>query len=158
MLLDQSMGPIRFRRSSERLREGRCPALALVAIENEMLIGTVRLWHAKARGLPDALMLGPLAVNESARGNGIGGALMVAAIAQARLYGHSAIVLVGDEPWYGRFGFRARHAHRLAMPGPFERHRLLGLPLTEQALERAHGVLRPAGAFHLQSSAAARAA
>ena len=63
-LLDATMGPIRFKRSSERLREGRLPALSLVAVDgNGALTGTVRLWHARACGLPHALMLGPLAVS-----------------------------------------------------------------------------------------------
>jgi predicted N-acetyltransferase YhbS len=148
-LLDAAMGPIRFKRSSERLREGRLPAIALSALQgcadSGKLVGTVRLWQARTCGLSHALMLGPLAVDQSVRSLGIGSALMQAAIAQARLEGHQAIVLVGDEPWYGQFGFRARHAHRLAMPGPFERHRLLGLPLEAGSLERAHGVLRPTG-------------
>ena len=146
-LLDAAMGPIRFRRSSERLREGRLPAegLALVALQADTLVGTVRLWNAKACGLPHGLMLGPLAVDVSKRSQGLGTALTQQAIDAARTYGYEAIVLVGDESWYGQFGFRAYHARRLAMPGPFERHRMLGLPLVAGGLSRAHGVLKPAG-------------
>lgn len=145
-LLDDTMGPIRFKRSSERIREGRIPAIALVATDAEgALVGTVRLWHAKACGASGILMLGPLAVDPSVRGQRIGANLMDMAIAHAMALGYTAIVLVGDEAWYSRFGFRARHAHRLSMPGPFERHRMLGLPLVDGALDRAHGVLRASG-------------
>lgn len=142
-LLDAVMGPIRFQRSSERLREGRLPAIALVARREGEIVGTVRLWHARACGLSDALLLGPLAVASHEEGRGIGSDLMTRAIGMARDTGFRAILLVGDEAYYHRFGFRARHAQRLAMPGPFERHRMLGLPLEPGALDRAHGVLRP---------------
>ncbi len=146
-LLDRAMGPIRFRRSSERLREGRLPAdgLALVARDGADVVGTVRLWNARAGGLSDALMLGPLAVDEGYRGRGIAADLMAMALRRATLGGHAAIVLVGDAPYYSRFGFTAHAARRLAMPGPFERHRMLAVALWPGALERAHGTLRAAG-------------
>jgi predicted N-acetyltransferase YhbS len=76
---------------------------------------------------------------------GIGSALMLHAIAEAKRLGHTAILLVGDAPYYGRFGFSADKTGRLAMPGPYERHRFLGLELVEGALDGAAGVLRPAG-------------
>lgn len=146
-LLDATMGPIRFRRSSQRLREGRLPAegLALVAQHEGRLVGTLRLWDVKARGLEKALMLGPLAVSAEHRSLGIGARLMAQAIERASERGHSAIALVGDAPYYERFGFSARAARRLAMPGPFERHRMLGLALKPGALEGAHGLLVPTG-------------
>ena len=147
-LLDRVMGPVRFRRSSERIREGRLPAegLALVALDAcGNLVGTVRLWDARACGGADLLLLGPLAVDPACGGSGIGSALMRLAIARARDLGHDAIVLVGDAAYYERFGFAAHKARRLAMPGPFERHRLLGLELKPGSLERAHGTIRPDG-------------
>lgn len=147
-LLDRVMGPVRFRRASERIREGRLPAegLALVALDSGgKVVGTVRLWDAKACGGADLLMLGPLAVDPAFAGSGIGSALMRLAIARARELGHGAIVLVGDPGYYERFGFAAHKARRLAMPGPFERHRMLGLELQPGALERAHGTIKPDG-------------
>ncbi|NDR59203.1 GNAT family N-acetyltransferase [Aliiruegeria sabulilitoris] len=144
-LLDTTMGTIRFSRSSERLREGRLPALSLVAQAPGGLVGTVRLWHVRAGGLSGALMLGPLAVDPTRQGLGIGAALMHSVLATLRAQEFRAVVLVGDPPYYERFGFHARHARRLHMPGPFERHRLLGLPLEPGALDHAHGVLRPCG-------------
>ena len=146
-LLDAAMGPKRRKKSSEKLRRGRKPSegLALVARDGDgRVVGTVRLWDVAAGGMP-ALLLGPLAVEPSLKSAGIGSALMHHAIAEAGRLGHKAIILVGDAPYYGRFGFSAAKTGRLSMPGPFERHRLLGLELAEGALDGAHGTLQPTG-------------
>ena len=145
-LLDCVMGQVRFRRASQRIRENRAPALSLVAADSSgAVIGTVRLWHIKADGLSDALMLGPLAVDPAFQGLGIGGALMKAAIQHAAKAAFGAIILVGDPDYYARFGFKAAPAARLAMPGPFERHRLLGLEFQAGALAAAKGLIEPSG-------------
>jgi predicted N-acetyltransferase YhbS len=146
-LLDRAMGPGRTRKSSEKLRRGRKPSegLALVARGSDgSLVGTVRLWDVAA-GDRAALLLGPLAVDPSLKGAGIGGALMRLAIEEARRLGHKAILLVGDAPYYARFGFTAEKTGALAMPGPYERHRFLALELEEGALDGAQGVLRATG-------------
>lgn len=146
-LLDRAMGPGRTRKSSEKLRRGRKPSegLALVALGSDgSLVGTVRLWDVAA-GDRAALLLGPLAVDPSLKGAGIGGALMRLAIEEARRLGHKAILLVGDAPYYARFGFTAEKTGALAMPGPYERHRFLALELEEGALDGAQGVLRATG-------------
>jgi predicted N-acetyltransferase YhbS len=145
-LLDRVMGEVRFRRASERMREGRLPAISLNALDvSGTVIGTIRLWHIKADGLSDALLLGPLAVDPAFQGLGIGGALMKATLAHARKAAFSAIILIGDPEYYARFGFDAAPAASLAMPGPFERHRLLGLELRYGALANASGLIAPAG-------------
>jgi predicted N-acetyltransferase YhbS len=147
-LLDAAFGARRFAKASERIREGRRPAegLSLVARDDERLVGTVRLWHVAAgRNGGSALLLGPLAVAEEVRGEGVGAALMRLSIARAREIGHRAIVLVGDEPYYRRFGFSAARTAGLAMPGPFERHRLLALELAPDALRGATGLILPTG-------------
>jgi predicted N-acetyltransferase YhbS len=92
-----------------------------------------------------ALLLGPLAVDPSVKSAGIGSALMHHAIAEARRLGHRAILLVGDAPYYARFGFSAEKTGRLAMPGPYERHRFLALELADGALDGATGVLKATG-------------
>jgi predicted N-acetyltransferase YhbS len=145
-LLDEAYGPSRFRKPSEKIRRGRQPAegLALVAVDGARIVGTVRLWHVTAGGRP-ALLLGPLAVHPDERRKGIGAALIERAVAAARARGHAAILLVGDAAYYGRFGFTADRTGALAMPGPFERHRLLGLELVRGALDGAEGVITPAG-------------
>ena len=150
-LLDRAMGPGRKRKSSEQLRRGRKPSegLAFVArAADGRIVGTVRLWDV-ARGSHPALLLGPLAVDPSLKNAGIGAALVHHAIAEARRLGHRAILLVGDAPYYGRFGFTAEKTGSLAMPGPYERHRLLALELEAGALDDAcgHHRSRPAASW-----------
>ena len=146
-LLDRAMGTKRKRKSSEKLRRGRLPAggLAFVALDADgTVVGTVRLWNVAA-GHAEALLLGPLAVEPSVKSAGIGSALMRHAIGEASRLGHGAILLVGDAPYYARFGFSAVKTGRLAMPGPYERERFLALELTAGALDGAEGVLRASG-------------
>jgi predicted N-acetyltransferase YhbS len=145
-LLDICFGANRHARTCQRLRDGRLPAegLALTAARHGRLVGTLRLWHVTAGDRP-ALLLGPLAVDPACRKFGIGAALMEAAIAAARARGHGAIVLLGDAPYYARFGFAAAPAERLVLPGPFDRDRLLGLELSVGALAGATGMIRPSG-------------
>jgi predicted N-acetyltransferase YhbS len=145
-LLDRAMKPNWRRKSSEKIRRGRLPALALVARDDAgTVVGTVRLWDIAAGERNSALLLGPLAVDPQVKSAGIGSALMRQAIAEAGRAGHGAIVLVGDAPYYGRFGFSVAKTGGLAMPGPFEKHRLLALELKPGSLDGAAGVIRPTG-------------
>ncbi len=146
-LLDEAFGKRRWRKSSQRLRDGRSPAegLAFVAADGKQVIGTARLWTLAWDADAPALLLGPVAVAASCRNQGVGAALVRRAIAAATGLGHRAIVLVGDATYYSRFGFSAEKTAGLRMPGPFERHRLLGLELVPGALAGARGLLRPAG-------------
>ena len=107
-------------------------------------------------GSAPALLLGPLAVDPSLANAGIGSALMRHAIAEAGRLGHRAILLVGDAPYYSRFGFSADKTGGLAMPGPYERHRLLALELVEGALDGACGLLRPAGRLNRDTAPVGR--
>jgi predicted N-acetyltransferase YhbS len=145
-LLDTCFGDDRLARTCQRIRDGRLPAegLAFSAVVKGKLVGTVRLWHVSAGGRA-ALVLGPLAVDPSCQKFGIGAALMHHAIGEAGRLGHSAIILLGDAPYYARFGFAAAKAAELHLPGSFERERLLGLELTSGALERAWGMIMPTG-------------
>ena len=109
------------------------------------LIGTVRLWNVvSGNGVP-ALLLGPLAVAPDHKGAGVGSALMRHAIEEATRLEHGAILLVGDAPYYARFGFSAEKTGNMSMPGPFEKARFLGLELKPGALEGAAGTLAAAG-------------
>lgn len=165
-LLDRAMGAGRRKKSSEKLRRGRVPAegLALVARDGQgHVIGTVRLWNVEAGvgrdGVAvDALLLGPLAVDPAHEGKGIGAALMRAAIAEATGRGHGAILLVGDAPYYERFGFFAEKTQHLVMPGPFARERFLAFELKAGWLEGAAGMLTASGRKLSRSSALRRAA
>ena len=146
-LLDACFGDNRHARTCQRLRDGRAPAegLALSAVRQGRLVGSVRLWHVSAGGKP-ALMLGPLAVEASSRQLGVGAALMDHALAAAKARGHRAVILLGDAPYYARFGFSAAKTGELSLPGTFERDRLLGLELRERALDGAWGMIAPTGA------------
>ena len=146
-LLDSVWGPSRFEKTAERLREGRSPAagLSLIAEHDGTVVGTVRLWHICAGPGPPVLLLGPLAVDEAWRGLGIGSALMQRAIGAAGRRGHDALLLVGDAPYYQRFGFSAQKTGALWVPGPFERQRLLGCELKAGALDGARGLISPTG-------------
>lgn len=148
-LLDACFGEARRLKTSERLREGRLPAegLALIAEREGRVVGTCRLWHVEAGPRRPALLLGPLAVDPAIQGLGLGSILMRAALRRADVLGHGAVLLMGDAPYYARFGFSAGLAEGLFMPGPFERERFLGLELRAGALSGARGILRAAGAW-----------
>jgi predicted N-acetyltransferase YhbS len=148
-LLDACLGEARRLKTSERLREGRLPAegLALTAEQDGRIVGTCRLWHVEAGPRRSALLLGPLAVDPTIQGLGLGSILMRAALRRAEILGHGAVLLMGDAPYYARFGFSAGLAAGLFMPGPFERERFLGLELRQGALAGARGILRATGAW-----------
>ncbi len=148
-LLDLAFGrAARFAKTSERLREGRKPADGLAFASHGAdgrLIGTLRLWHVTAGPARPALLLGPLAVHPWFRDRGLGKALMSTAINEAARLGHGAILLVGDAPYYARFGFDVALTEGLWLPGSFDRARFLGLELRPGALKGARGLVSPTG-------------
>jgi predicted N-acetyltransferase YhbS len=145
-LLDAAFGVDRHQKTSERLREGRLPAdgLAFSLKADGKLVGTMRLWNIFAGGVP-ALLLGPLAVATSHEGLGLGSKLMRHALAEATLRGHKAVLLVGDAPYYSRFGFDVGLTEGLVLPGPVDRARFLGLELVDGALAEATGTVVATG-------------
>lgn len=148
-LLDRAFGKAeRRRKTSVRLREGRLPSegLALTAADGQgRLVGTIRLWDVIAGSAGPALLLGPLAVDCRVQGQGIGAALMARALEDARALGHSAVILVGDLPYYQRFGFATGPMADLHLPGPVDRSRFLGLELVPGALDGAEGLVMASG-------------
>lgn len=160
-LLDAAFGPARLLKTSERLRAGQLPApgLALIAraLDDEV-IGTLRMWPVFAGENRPALLLGPLAVAKHARSQGVGGDLMRTALRRAVAAGHRAVLLVGDAPYYERFGFRQSYTQRLTLPGPVERARFLGCELTPGALAGAQGRVRAAFGMSMQGQDARQAA
>lgn len=148
-LLDRAFGKAqRRRKTSERLRDNRLPAEGLAfAVRNRRgrLIGTLRLWDITAGSAGAALLLGPLAVDCSYQKRGIGAKLMRHALIEAKKLGHKAVLLVGDAPYYGRFGFARANAEGLSLPGPVELERFLGLELEVGALKDAEGLISAAG-------------
>jgi len=156
-LLDACFGQERFQKTCERLREGRLPAegLSLVIERDGAILGTVRLWHVSAGPSRPALMLGPIAIDPSCQGLGLGGKLMREALKRAAARGHKAVLLVGDAPYYERFGFSAGKTQSLWMPGPYERSRFLALELEAGALDGARGLVSATGAFESRPDLAA---
>jgi predicted N-acetyltransferase YhbS len=141
-----AFGPGRFAKTAYRLREGvaSVAALSFVAEEGARIVGTVRYWPVRIGG-DDALMLGPIAIAADRQGQGIALALMQTSLAEAKRFGHRAVILVGDEPYYARAGFsRITPPGRITMPGPVDLARLLGLSLAEGALDAMKGEIRKA--------------
>lgn len=145
-LLDAAFGEDRRAKTCERLREGRRPAegLALVASEGRRVVGTIRFWSVDCGGVP-ALMLGPVAVAGDKRSAGIGAALIREGLAIARARGHAAVMLVGDAPYYARFGFSGEFTRGLDLPGPVDRNRFLALELVPGAMAGADGMVVATG-------------
>ncbi len=118
LVLD-AFGPGRFAKTAERLRERARVAAGFVAREDGRVIGSVRLWAITVGGDP-ALFLGPIAVEADSRRAGLGADLVQACLDHA---GKSGILLVGDLPYFGRFGFQPAPDVRLA--GPVDQRRVL---------------------------------
>lgn len=138
----RAFGPGRFARTAYRLREGArpLPDLCFTALVGTYLVGSVRIGPAEAGGRP-LLVLGPLTVDPSFGNRGIGCALMQAGLDAAKAGGHDLVVLVGDAPYYRRFGFAPVPPGRLVLPGPVDPARFLWLELARGARERIAGAL-----------------
>jgi len=147
-LLDQAFGPARWHKTCQRLRDGQDPLrdLSLVALDGDELVGTVRLWPVRLGLGRRGLMLGPLAVDDRKRSEGIGTRLMEAAMARIEAAGEASVFLVGDPDYYRRFGFRPDATTGLHLPGPVERPRFLGREFRPGALSRAKGLIQPLAA------------
>ena len=147
-LLDQAFGADRRRKTSYRFRKGVQPLgdLARVARDGDRLVGSIRYWPIVVGGARHpALLLGPLAVDEAARGDGLGGRLIETTLAEAAALGHARVLLVGDLVYYHRFGFEPAAPFGIVMPG--ERpERLLLRPLHPGAFAGIGGDLQPARA------------
>ena len=126
-----AFGPGRFAKTAERLRERATVATGFVARDGERLLGSVRLWSVTVGGTP-ALFLGPIAVAADNRRAGLGAELVQACLSWAA-EADRGVLLVGDSPYFGRFGFTA--ATDVRLPGPADPRRILW-----------HGADQPTGA------------
>jgi predicted N-acetyltransferase YhbS len=140
----RTFGPGRFAKSAYRLREEVAHSLELsfTARVGTLLIGSVRLSPILI-GAERALLLGPLTVEPPFRDRGIGLALIERALAEAKTKGHRLVVLVGDEPYYGKAGFRHIPKGRVTMPGPVDPERMLIAELAAGASQNVSGAIRP---------------
>ena len=149
-LLDRAFGRARQRKTSQRFRDDRLPAegLAFTALSKTgRVIGTLRMWNVIAGSAGPSLLLGPLAVDARYQRRGIGRELMEHALNMAKVLGHVSVLLVGDEPYYSRFGFTRSLVADLHLPGPVERNRFLGLELVSGALDGSEGLVMASGAL-----------
>lgn len=157
-LVVDCFGPERFGKTVYRLRDGVRPLseLGLVALDEERkLVGTLRFWPIQVDGRGGSLLLGPLAVADGLRSSGIGSRLMRAGLSRAAAAGHTSVILVGDEPYYRRFGFRRDLTLGLMLPGPVDYDRLLGLDLVPGALAGARGMIGRADGMPVRREMAA---
>ena len=143
-LLERTFGPGRYARTAYRIREDieHRLDLSFVARIGTLMVGSVRLSPIRIGATP-ALLLGPLTIEPPFRERGIGKALLERALDAARGKGHRLVVLVGDEPYYGRVGFKRIPKGVATMPGPVDPARLLVAELTEGAFSGVSGPIRP---------------
>jgi predicted N-acetyltransferase YhbS len=139
-LYDLCFAPGREALSSYRLRDGVAPVagLCLVAREDGVVAGAIRYWPVRV-GTDAALLLGPVAVHPTHQGEGLGGWLIRESLARARALGWSRVMLVGDAPYYRRFGFARLEG--VDMPPPTNPARVLGLALEPGAWDGVSGAV-----------------
>jgi predicted N-acetyltransferase YhbS len=139
-------GPGRFVRSAYRVRDGLPPfsRFCLVSYLDGKLVAAIRFAEVTIGGRAGALLLGPLAVESGLAGQGYGTRLIAQGLENAKAAGMQLVVLVGDEPYYGRFGFRVVPPSWIALPGPVDPARILAAELTPGAIERFQGIVAAA--------------
>lgn len=141
----EAFGPGRFARTAFRIREGvsHRPDLAFVGLSGQRIAGSIRL-SPIVIGETNALLLGPLTVAPDHKNRGLGKSLMRTALDAASLAGDRFVLLVGDAPYYGPFGFEQVPLGHISLPGPVDPQRLLIAAL--------QGDTMPAGAVRGQQS------
>jgi len=143
-LSERTFGPGRYARSAYRLREGvlHKRELSFTARIGTLLVGSLRLTPIRIGKVP-ALLLGPLTVEPPFRSHGIGKALIEASLEAAKKAGEKIILLVGDEPYYGRLGFKKVPRGKVKLPGPVDPERVLVAELVTGAFDGVEGMTRP---------------
>jgi len=143
-LVERAFGPGRLAKAAERLREANRPAaeLSFIAWIGEAVAGCVRLWPVHIGQTP-ALLLGPFAVDDAWRSQGLGSRLIEHACAAAARAGHGVVLLVGDEPYFRKLDFVAVPRGQVILPGPANPRRILWRALRPGATEGVEGKVRP---------------
>jgi predicted N-acetyltransferase YhbS len=143
-LNERAFGPGRFAKTAYRLREQVTHNLdvSFTARTGTLLVGSVRLSPIRI-GTAKALLLGPLTVEPAFRERGVGQALIERALKEAKAKGHKLVILVGDEPYYGKTGFKPVPPGRASMPGPVDPARLLVAELADGAFDGVSGSIKP---------------
>jgi predicted N-acetyltransferase YhbS len=145
VLLDMCFGPDRFKKTAYRFREGVAPvaALSFVVEDNKthQLIGTIRYWPVTLPDGTPSLLLGPIAIDPARQSEGIGIELMNYSLAIAKALHYASIILVGDAPYYNRFGFVRDVMLGITLPGWVDENRFLGLEIIPGVLREQRGML-----------------
>lgn len=143
-LHERTFGPGRYARSAFRIREGRGHMLELsfTARIGTLLVGSIRLTPI-CIGETKALLLGPLTVEPPFRARGVGSSLLTRSLKEAKARGYRLVVLVGDEPYYAKVGFKRIPKDLVKMPGPVDPARLLVNELVNGAFDGVAGLIRP---------------
>ncbi len=142
-LYDLTFAPGRTALSSYRLRTGVASLVELSLVARDKygsVSGAIRYWPVWV-GDAAVLLLGPVAVHPTRQGEGLGNMLIAQSLTRARKLGWSRVILVGDEPYYHRFGFRRTIAENLRFPQPTNPERVLGCALVEGAFDEVSGVV-----------------
>ena len=143
-LYDLCFAPSSTALSSYRLRDG-VPTVAALCLtlrdDDGTLAAAIRYWPVEVGG-QDALLLGPVAVHPTRQGEGLGGLLINESLAEARRLGWERVMLVGDAPYYSRFGFQKLEG--VEMPPPTNPDRVLGLALKAGAWDGVRGAVTKA--------------
>lgn len=139
----RAFGPGRFARTAYRIREGTQPIsrFCLLSKVGGELVAAIRFTEVTVGGKAGVLLLGPLAVEERYRGLGYGKQLIQQGLDNARSAGVALVLLVGDEPYYGAFGFKRVGLASIKMPGPVDPARMLAVELREGALAEFQGMV-----------------
>ena len=142
-----AFGPGRYARAAFRIREGgpHDRALSRVALKDGKVIASVRLTPVHI-GTTPALLLGPLAVAPAHKNQGIGRNLLKESLALSKSVGHRLVILVGDEPYYGPFGFHHVPHGSMRFPAPVDQNRILACELADGAADGVAGNVRHAAA------------
>jgi predicted N-acetyltransferase YhbS len=142
-LLDLSFGTNRAGKTVYRLREGvdPIPGLSLVALEDDAVVGTIRYWPILIGGQTPSILLGPIAVAPGKRSDGLGAQIIRNSLNRAAAAGWRSVILVGDAPYYSRFGFTRDLTLNMDLPGPVDLDRFLGLELVPGSLQGVAGMI-----------------
>ncbi len=143
-LFDLCFAPGRGALSSYRLRDGVEPVADLCRVARDVdgiLAGAIRYWPVRVGETGDALLLGPIAVHPTRQGEGLGALLIRDTLDRARAGGASRVILIGDAPYYARFGFAALPG--VTFPPPTNPDRVLGLPLVPDGWSGVSGPVGP---------------
>jgi len=142
-LLDISFGSDRAGKTVYRLRENVAPVaeLSLVALRDDAVVGTIRYWPILIGGVTPTILLGPIAVASDLRSGGLGAQLIRQSLNRASASGWRSVLLVGDAPYYGRFGFTRDLTLDMSLPGPVDLNRFLALELVDGSLGGVSGMV-----------------